>query len=126
MQTRRYPFAPVVAVLLQILAVLILVTVLYSSFQEIGQLKSAWSTISQTDRIPTILKVIGSLLSSLLTPLVFWLIADLVLAAREIEYNTRVMAGIEEPEHVEEAAFPGPAPAPAPEQTPPPGEAPAA
>jgi len=125
MQNRRYSFVPVLAVLLQIIAVLILFVVVYSNIQDVGYMRQNWASVTPTQRIPTLIGEAGKLVEAFLIPFVLWLFADLVLAARDIEFNTRVAAGIVEPEaEVEPVPAPAPIPpvTPTPEPPPPPAD----
>ena len=117
MQKRKFPLLPVVAVLMQIVAVLLLILIVFKSWQDFQSTFKSWaggmSPYGQSmpaitkfgDRMNSLMQPISGLLSGLFLPFFAWLFADLLFAAREIEFNTRRALGL--------AGEPVPAEAPA-------------
>ena len=102
MTRRHFPLIPIVATLLQIVAVVLLLIAFTSIYQGFGQIKSSWALIQPSERVSTFARFFQSIAFELIIPFIAWLFADWVKATREIEYNTRVAAGIPEPEEEEE------------------------
>ncbi len=111
MPKRRFSFVPVVSLLLKIVATLVLLFIVYQAVEAFQRAIESWSAQAPSnpympappvpknlgERLLTLLQPLGGVLFNMLIPLIAWGFADLFRAAREIEFNTRVSAGITEP-----------------------------
>ncbi len=107
MPTRRYPLVPVLATILKVLAALLLLFFLYQAVLGFMETVRSWTQgqpspfgggappVSGTgERLVSLLRPLSNLLFGLLIPVLIWGAADLLQAFRDIEFNTRVHAGL--------------------------------
>ncbi len=107
MAQRRFPVVPIIATILQIAAVLLFLLFLYQAIQSFGTVISSWKggaspyggmmppVTALGERLKTLISPLLNLaLFAIMIPALIWGFADLFSAAREIEFNTRVGAGL--------------------------------
>ena len=95
MQSRRFGLVPAVSIILKVLAILLIAFSIYIFVMTLQQrtLPELKDTAGWSDKLNILVGVIGNLVQNLLSPLVFWGLAELFLMTREVEFNTRVAAG---------------------------------
>ncbi|HOS44324.1 MAG TPA: hypothetical protein PK794_11570, partial [Armatimonadota bacterium] len=89
---RRYPIAPIVAWILRVLAILLLASFVYTFTAQLVEITKNWALIrTQPGFANQFVAFITDLVVKGLVPaIVLWAAGDILLAIRDIEYNTRV------------------------------------
>jgi len=89
---RRYPIAPIVAWILRILAILLLATFVYTFTAQLVEITKNWALISAQQGFASqfVSFIVDLVMKGLVPAVVLWAAGDILLAVRDIEYNTRV------------------------------------
>ncbi len=111
MPTRRYPMVPVLATIMKVLAILLLLFFVYQTIEGFSETIKSWSQGQASPfgggagpvtgfgpRLVSLLRPLSNLLFGLLIPALVWGAGDMLLSLRDIEFNTRVQAGVPAPE----------------------------
>jgi len=123
MPTKKYPMVPIVAAILKVVAVILFILLVVFGAFALQETAASWAggasgnpfsppSAPVTAFGPRLKSLIGPLFQIfqyMIYPFAAWLLAELALALRDTEYNTRVGAGIAE-EPVAESPTTPPAP----------------
>jgi len=117
---RHFPVILVVSVILKVIAAIVLVISLYSAFMSFQATIKGWeggqaanmfqqaapAVTKLSEKLLSLLKTLSDVLGSMFFPLFMWAFAEFIVAIRDIEFNTRVTAGIKEVMAVEDYSAP--------------------
>lgn len=108
MPEKKYPAVPVIATILKIVAVIMLVFLVILAFYLLGDTIASWKGGAATnpfspppaavtkfsERFRSLISPLFQVFQFMIYPFAAWLIGDIALALRDMEYNSRVRAGV--------------------------------